>query len=35
LFFNPGSPTDNRFAKYRSIGFLELGDTIEGTIVKL
>ena len=35
LFFNPGSPTDRRFAKFRSVGFLELNETIEGRIVRL
>lgn len=35
LFFNPGSPTDDYFAPYHSIGILEINDTISGTIVKV
>jgi uncharacterized protein len=35
LFFNPGSPTDRRFAKENTIGTLEIGDKIKGTIVSL
>ncbi|MDD5474966.1 MAG: metallophosphoesterase family protein [Syntrophales bacterium] len=35
LFFNPGSPTDKRFAKETSLGILEIGKTIEGTIISL
>lgn len=35
LFFNPGSPTDKRFASETSIGILDIGTTIEGTIVSL
>ena len=35
LFFNPGSPTDSRFAEYNSIGILTLGATIAGEIVRL
>ena len=35
LFFNPGSATDDIFAPYKSVGILEIGDTIEGRIIKL
>ncbi|HNX82099.1 MAG TPA: metallophosphoesterase family protein [Candidatus Omnitrophota bacterium] len=35
LFFNPGSPTDNLFAPYLSVGILEINDTISGTIIKV
>jgi putative phosphoesterase len=35
LMFNPGSPTDRRFAPYRSYGILEVGDTITGRIIRI
>jgi hypothetical protein len=35
LMFNPGSPTDRRFAPYCSLGILELGETITGRIIRL
>jgi putative phosphoesterase len=35
LFFNPGSPTDRRFAKHNSVGILEIGKEIVGTIIDL
>lgn len=35
LFFNPGSPTDQRWAPYPSVGLLELDRTIEGRILSL
>ena len=35
LMFNPGSPTDRRFAPYRSVGMLDVGSTIEGRIIRL
>jgi hypothetical protein len=35
LFFNPGSPTDKRFAKYRTIGILTVDQTIKGEVIKL
>ena len=35
LFFNPGSPTDQRFAPFNSMGILEIGSEIKGTIIKL
>jgi uncharacterized protein len=35
LLFNPGSPTDRRWAPFHSIGILELGDSIEGQIIRL
>jgi len=35
LFFNPGSPTDRRFAKHNSVGMLDVGDEIVGTIITL
>lgn len=33
LFFNPGSPTDKRFAAHRSIGILEIDKEVEGRII--
>jgi hypothetical protein len=33
LLFNPGSPTDNRFAAFHSMGILTLEDTITGEIL--
>jgi hypothetical protein len=35
FFFNPGSPTDNFFAPYKSVGVLKISQTIEGEIIKL
>jgi putative phosphoesterase len=35
LLFNPGSPTDRRWAPYHSVGILELGDVIQGRIIRL
>lgn len=35
LFFNPGSPTDRRFAPYNSVGILDVSETIEGEIIRL
>jgi len=36
FFFNPGSPTDNRFTKDNSIGIIEINDKeIEGKIIKI
>jgi putative phosphoesterase len=35
LFFNPGSPTDKRFVKQNTIGILEIGKKIVGTIVPI
>jgi len=35
LFFNPGSPTDRRWAPYHSVGILEVGSTIQGRILCL
>jgi putative phosphoesterase len=35
LFFNPGSATDRRDMPYHSVGLLEIGSTIEGTIIRL
>ena len=35
LLFNPGSPTDRRFAKRNSVGILEIGEEIVGTIIGL
>jgi len=35
LLFNPGSPTDRRYARCNSIGILTLGDTVAGEIVEL
>ena len=35
LFFNPGSPTDKIFAPFNSYGILEIGEKVEGTIIRL
>jgi len=35
VIFNPGSPTDRRFAPRNTIGILDIGTTIEGTIIEL
>ena len=35
LFFNPGSPTDRRFAAHRSIGILEIDKGIVGRVINL
>ena len=35
LFFNPGSATDRRSMDYHSVGLLEIGDDIQGTIIRL
>jgi putative phosphoesterase len=35
LFFNPGSAIDRRFAAHHTIGILEIGDRIEGTIITI
>lgn len=35
LFFNPGSPTDRRFATARTIGILEVGDEVVTSIITL
>ncbi|MCU0651226.1 MAG: metallophosphoesterase [Candidatus Omnitrophica bacterium] len=35
IYFNPGSPTDNVFAPYKSFGIIELDDTIKARIIKL
>ncbi len=35
LCFNPGSPTDIRFAPFCSIGILTLDETISGEIIKI
>ena len=35
LFFNPGSPTDKRFAAHRSIGILEIDKDMAGRIINL
>lgn len=35
LFFNPGSPTDRRFAPLNTVGILEVGDIIRGCIVEI
>jgi hypothetical protein len=34
-FFNPGSAVDKRFAPFRSIGILEVGNEITGTIITI
>lgn len=35
LYFNPGSPTDDVFAAFKSFGIIEITDTINARIVKL
>jgi uncharacterized protein len=35
IFFNPGSPTDEIFAPYKSFGIIEINDKIEARIVKI
>ncbi len=35
LMFNPGSPTDKRFAEHRTIGILYLEDKIRGEHIRL
>ncbi|NQT33147.1 MAG: YfcE family phosphodiesterase, partial [Candidatus Omnitrophica bacterium] len=36
LYFNPGSPTDNVFAKYRSFGIIEIdGDDLKAKIIRI
>jgi len=35
LFFNPGSPTDKRYARDNSVGILEIGNEISGNIIPL
>lgn len=35
LMFNPGSPTDRRFAPFRSFGVLDLGEAVTGRIIRL
>ena len=35
IFFNPGSPTDDIFAPYKSFGIIEINDKIEARIVKI
>ena len=35
LFFNPGSPTDKRYAEYCSMGILTLDKTLYGEIIRL
>ena len=35
LFFNPGSPTDSRFAANNTIGILEIGKNISPKIISL
>jgi len=35
LFFNPGSPTDSRFAANNTIGILEIGKNISPKIITL
>jgi uncharacterized protein len=34
-FFNPGSAMDRRFARHRSVGILEMGFEINGSIINL
>jgi len=34
LLFNPGSPTDQRFAEHNSVGILDIGAEISGSIIE-
>jgi putative phosphoesterase len=35
LFFNPGSAFDKRYARENTLGILDIGDEIRGTIVEI
>ena len=35
LFFNPGSPTDKRFAPFNSLGIITISSGISGGIIRL
>ncbi|MFC1594488.1 metallophosphoesterase family protein [Candidatus Omnitrophota bacterium] len=35
LYFNPGSPTDDTFAEFKSFGILEIEKKITGQIIKI
>lgn len=35
LFFNPGSPTDRRWAPFRSVGILHVSDELRGEILRV
>ena len=35
LMFNPGSPTDRRGAPFHTVGILEIGDDIQGRILRI
>jgi hypothetical protein len=35
LLFNPGTPTDKRFSKENTIGYLTIEDKIKGEIVRI
>lgn len=35
LLFNPGSPTDRRWAPFHSVGVLEVGEKITGQIIRI
>ena len=35
LLFNPGTPTDKRFSKDNTIGYLTIEDEIKGEIVEI
>lgn len=35
LLFNPGSPTDQRYARFNSIGVLTLGEKVDGEIIRI
>jgi len=35
LFFNPGSAIDKRYALENTVGILEIGDQIQGKIIKI
>ncbi|MFH1577603.1 MAG: metallophosphoesterase family protein [Candidatus Omnitrophota bacterium] len=35
IYFNPGSPTDNIFAPFRSYGIIEIDNKIKTSIVKI
>jgi putative phosphoesterase len=35
LFLNPGSATDRRSMAYHTVGLLEIGETLEGSILRI
>lgn len=35
LLFNPGSPTDRRFAPHAAYGIIDVGDTVDARLISL